>query len=142
MPWDPGGRFRVQLVPNWSKVGATSGDYAKDSPTERDRRSPAAGLTSSQTSCRVPESPETRSQGHRSIPENPFVVGVWGFRATLYEGEGGALRGALLPVTVFLAVKVTGGSGLASWDRALVGVWLCRGATKPPVFRFPEEAAV
>ena len=37
-----------------------------------------------------------------------------------YEGEGGALRGALLPITVFLAVKVTGGSGLASWDRALV----------------------
>jgi hypothetical protein len=36
-----------------------------------------------------------------------------------YEGEGGALCGALLPVTVFLAVKVTGGSGLASWDRAL-----------------------
>ena len=43
-----------------------------------------------------------------------------------YEGEGGALCGALLPVTVFLAVKVTGGPGLASWDRALVGVWLCR----------------
>ncbi len=32
-------------------------------------------------------SPETRSQGHRSIPENPFVVGVWGFRATLSGGE-------------------------------------------------------
>jgi hypothetical protein len=76
------------------------------------------------------------------IPENPFVVGVRGFRATLYEGEGGALRGALLPVTVFLAVKVTGGAGLALWDRALVGVLLCRGAAKPPVFRFPEEAAV
>ena len=45
---------------------------------------------------------------------------MWGFRATLYEGEGGALRGALLPVTVFLAVKVTGGAGLALWDRALV----------------------
>ncbi len=30
-----------------------------------------------------------------------------------YEGEGGALCGALLPVTVFLAVKVTGGPGLA-----------------------------
>jgi len=58
-----------------------------------------------------------------------------------YEGEGGALCGALLPITVFLAVKVTGGSGLASWDRALVGVWLCRGAAEPPVFRFPEEAA-
>ena len=43
-----------------------------------------------------------------------------------YEGEGGALCGALLPITVFLVVKVTGGSGLASWDRALVGVWLCR----------------
>jgi len=39
-------------------------------------------------------------------------------------------------------VKVTGGSGLASWDRALVGVWLCRGAAEPPVFRFLEEAAV
>jgi len=39
-------------------------------------------------------------------------------------------------------VKVTGGPGLASWDRALVGVWLCRGAAEPPVFRFPEEAAV
>ena len=45
---------------------------------------------------------------------------MWGFRATLYEGEGGALRGALLPVTVFLAVKVTGGAGLARWERALV----------------------
>ena len=44
---------------------------------------------------------------------------MWGFRATLYEGEGGALRGALLPITVFLAVKATGGPGLASWDRAL-----------------------
>ena len=33
-----------------------------------------------------------------------------------YEGEGGALCGALLPVTVFLAVKATGGSGLASWE--------------------------
>ena len=76
------------------------------------------------------------------VPENPVVVGVRGFRATLYEGEGGALRGALLPVTVFLAVKVTGGAALASWDRALVGVWLCRGAAKPPVFRFLEEAAV
>ena len=76
---------------------------------------------------RGPESPETRSQVHRSISENPFVVGVWGFRATLYEGEGGALCGALLPITVFLAVKVTGGPGLASWDRALVGVWLRRG---------------
>ena len=30
--------------------------------------------------------------------------------------EGGALCGALLPVTVFLAVKVTGGSGLALWE--------------------------
>ncbi len=59
-----------------------------------------------------------------------------------YEGEGGALCGALLPITVFLAVKFTGGPGLASWDRALVGVWLCRGAAEPPVFRFPEEAAV
>jgi hypothetical protein len=46
--------------------------------------------------------------------------------------EGGALRGALLPVTVFLAVKVTGGAGLARCDRALVGVWLCRRAAKPP----------
>jgi hypothetical protein len=45
---------------------------------------------------------------------------VWGFRATLYEGEGGALRGALLPITVFLAVKATGGAGLALWERALV----------------------
>ena len=59
-----------------------------------------------------------------------------------YEGEGGALRGALLPVTVFLAVKVTGEAALARWERALVGVWLCRGAAEPPVFRFPEEAAV
>ena len=75
---------------------------------------------------RVPDWLETRSRSHRSIPENPFVVGVWGFRATLYEGEGGALCGALLPITVFLAVKVTGGSGLAPWDRALVGVWPCR----------------
>ena len=91
---------------------------------------------------RVPDSPLARSQGHRSIPENPFVAGVWRFRATLYEGEGGALCGALLPITVFLAVKATGGPGLASWDRALVGVWLCRGAAEPPVFRFPEEAAV
>ena len=33
-----------------------------------------------------------------------------------YEGEGGALCGALLPVTVFLAVKATGGSGLARWE--------------------------
>ena len=36
-----------------------------------------------------------------------------------YEGEGGALCGALLPITVFLVVKATGGPGLASWDRAL-----------------------
>ena len=36
-----------------------------------------------------------------------------------YEGEGGALFGALLPITVFLVVKATGGPGLASWDRAL-----------------------
>ena len=36
-----------------------------------------------------------------------------------YEGEGGASCGALLPITVFLAVKVTGGPGLARWDRAL-----------------------
>jgi hypothetical protein len=57
-----------------------------------------------------------------AILENPFVVGVWGFRATLYEGEGGALRGALLPITVFPAVKATGGAGLARWDRILVGV--------------------
>ena len=34
-----------------------------------------------------------------------------------YEGEGGALFGALLPITVFLVVKATGGPGLASWDR-------------------------
>ena len=61
-----------------------------------------------------------------AILENPFVVGVWGFRATLYEGEGGALRGALLPITVFLAVKVTGEAGLALWGRALVGIWPCR----------------
>ena len=47
---------------------------------------------------------------------------MWGFRATLYEGEGGALCGALLPVTVFLAVKVTGEAALARWDRILVGV--------------------
>ena len=33
-----------------------------------------------------------------------------------YEGEGGALFGALLPITVFLAVKATGGSGLARWE--------------------------
>ena len=33
-----------------------------------------------------------------------------------YEGEGGALCGALLPITVFLAVKVTGGPGLARWE--------------------------
>ena len=65
---------------------------------------------------RVPDWPETRSQGHRSISENPFVVGVWRFRATLYEGEGGALCGALLPITVFLAVKVTGEAGLALWE--------------------------
>ena len=69
---------------------------------------------------RVPESPETRSQVHRSISENPFVVGVWGFRATLYEGEGGALCGALLPITVFLAVKVTGEPGLARWELVLL----------------------
>ena len=43
-----------------------------------------------------------------------------------YEGERGALCGALLPIMVFLAVKVIGGAGLALWDRALVGVWLCR----------------
>ena len=53
-----------------------------------------------------------------------------------YEGERGALCGALLPITVILAVKVTGEAGLALWDRALVRVWLCRGAAKPPVFRF------
>ena len=29
-----------------------------------------------------------------------------------YEGEGGAL----LPITVFLAVKATGGAGLALWE--------------------------
>ena len=69
---------------------------------------------------RVPDSPKTRSQGHRSIRGNPFVVGVWGFRATLYEGEGGALCGALLPITVFLAVKVTGGPGLARWELVLL----------------------
>ena len=69
---------------------------------------------------RVPDSPKTRSQGHRSISENPVVLGVWGFRATLYEGEGGALCGALLPVTVFLAVKATGGSGLARWELVLL----------------------
>jgi hypothetical protein len=55
-----------------------------------------------------------------------------GTAAILYEGE----RGALLPITVILAVKVTGEAGLALWDRALVRVWLCRGAVKPPVFRF------
>jgi len=33
-------------------------------------------------------------------------------------------------------VKVTGEAGLAPWNRALVGVWLCRGAT---VRRFLEE---
>ncbi len=33
-----------------------------------------------------------------------------------YEGEGGALCGALLPITVFLVVKVTGGPGLARWE--------------------------
>ena len=44
------------------------------------------------------------------------------------KNEGGALRGALLPVTVFLAVKVTGGTGLALWDRALVGA---RGFARP-----------
>ena len=69
---------------------------------------------------RVPDWLETRSQGHWSVPENPFVVGVWRFRATLYEGEGGALCGALLPVTVFLAVKATGGSGLARWELVLL----------------------
>ena len=39
-----------------------------------------------------------------------------------YEGEGGALCGALLSVTAFLAVKVTGEAGLARWDQTLVGV--------------------
>ncbi len=34
-----------------------------------------------------------------------------------YEGEGGALFGALLPITVFLVVKATGKAGLALWDR-------------------------
>ena len=34
-----------------------------------------------------------------------------------YEGEGGALCGALLPITVFLAVKATGGVRLALRDR-------------------------
>ena len=53
-------------------------------------------------------------------------MGVWGFRATLYEGEGGALCGALLPITVILAVKVTGEAGLALWEgswwgRAVLG---------------------
>ncbi len=38
-------------------------------------------------------------------------------------GEGGALCGALLPITVFLAVKVTGGSGLALWDRTARDRW-------------------
>ena len=52
-----------------------------------------------------------------------------------YEGEGGALRGALLPVTAFLAVKVTGEAGFARWDRALVGVWLCRGAAGASPYR-------
>jgi hypothetical protein len=74
----------------------------------------------------VPDWPETRSQLHRSIPRNLAVVGVWGFRATLYEGEGGALCGALLPITVILAVKVTGEAGLALWEgswwgRAVLG---------------------
>ena len=59
-----------------------------------------------------------------------------------YEGERGALRAALLPITVFLTVKVTGEAGLAVWDRGLVGVWLCLNSAKPPVFRFLEEAAV
>ena len=70
-------------------------------------------------SGRVPDSPITRSQPHRSIPENPFVLGVRGFRAALTRAEGGALFGALLPITVFLVVKATGGPGLASWDGAL-----------------------
>jgi len=34
--------------------------------------------------------------------------------------EGGALPGAVLPVAVFLAVKATGGAGLARWERTLV----------------------
>ena len=57
-----------------------------------------------------------------------------------YEGEGGALRGALLPITVFLAVKVIGGAGLARWERVSVGVWPYRGATVPPASHFLEGA--
>ena len=34
-----------------------------------------------------------------------------------YEGEGGALCGAFLPIAVFLAVKATGGVRLALRDR-------------------------
>ena len=37
-----------------------------------------------------------------------------------YEGEGGALCGALLPITVFLALKVTGEPGLARWELVLL----------------------
>ena len=33
-----------------------------------------------------------------------------------YEGEGGALCGALLPITASVAVKGIGGVGLLPWD--------------------------
>jgi hypothetical protein len=71
-------------------------------------------------------------QGLTLIPDGGEVLGRFHFWSL---AEGGALRGALLPITVFLAVKVTGEAGLALWDRALVGVWLCRGAAEPPVLR-------
>ena len=56
--------------------------------------------------------------------------------------EGGALPGAVLPVAVFLAVKATGGAGLARWERVSVGVWPYRGATVPPASHFLEGATV
>ena len=68
---------------------------------------------------------------------------MWGFRATLYEGEGGALRGALLPVTVFLVVKVTGGAGLGRWERVSVGVWPFRsGLVAVDRLRSPQAVRV
>ena len=39
-----------------------------------------------------------------------------------YEGEGGALCGAVLPITVFLPVKATGGVHLALRDRLSWGI--------------------